>query len=267
MRSVRVLSVAGAAFAVAFLSTVQAALAVEEDVVRVATRPGVEQAFFLAVPEKPFAAAILFPGGEGKVDLGKVAAGKFLDRGNFLVRARNFFVAEGLAVAIVDVASDLAGGHSAVSRFGADHARDIDGVVAYLKKRTGAPVWLIGTSAGTESAASVGAKLGDRIAGVVLTSSVTENSKKHASVLSLGLEKIAVPVLVVAHRADACFLTPPLGAERIVAAATASARKKAIYFEGGNPPRSNPCQALSPHGFIGIERKVATAIAGFIKER
>lgn len=256
-----------AAVAVAFLSVANAAFAAEEEVVKVATRPGVEQAFFFAAPAKPSAAAILFPGGDGRVDLGKIAAGKFLDRGNFLVRARNFFVADGVAVAIVGVASDLSSGHTAVSRFGADHARDIDGVVAYLKTRARVPVWLVGTSAGTESAASVGIALGGKIAGVVLTSSVTGNSKMHTSVLSLGLEKIAAPVLVVAHRNDACFITPPSGAERIASASTASPRKRVLYFEGGDPPRSNPCQALSPHGFIGIEKEVVAAIAAFIKER
>lgn len=256
-----------AAFAVALLSVANGAFAAEEGIVRIAPRPGIEQAFFFAAPEKSIAAAILFPGGDGRVDLGKIKAGMFRDRGNFLVRARDFFVAEGVAVAIVDVASDLSSGHTAASRFGADHARDIDGVVAYLKARTGLPVWLIGTSAGTESAASVGIALGGKIAGVVLTSSITGNSKMHTSVLSLGLEKIAVPVLAVAHRDDACFITPPSGAEKIVAAATTSMRKKAIYFEGGDPPRSKPCQALSPHGFIGIEKKVVAAIAAFIKER
>ncbi|MCX5906128.1 MAG: hypothetical protein NTY64_02795, partial [Deltaproteobacteria bacterium] len=35
--------------------------------------------------------------------------------------------------------------------------------------------------------------------------------------------------------------------------------------QGGDSPRSNPCQALSAHGFLGKEREVVEAIAAWIK--
>ena len=38
-----------------------------------------------------------------------------------------------------------------------------------------------------------------------------------------------------------------------------------VLFEGGDPPESDPCQALSEHGFLGIEKRVVNTIAEFIK--
>jgi hypothetical protein len=40
-----------------------------------------------------------------------------------------------------------------------------------------------------------------------------------------------------------------------------------MLFDGGDPPRSGPCQALSEHGFLGIEDRVVDAIAGWMRAR
>ena len=39
------------------------------------------------------------------------------------------------------------------------------------------------------------------------------------------------------------------------------------YFTGGKTPLSDPCEALSEHGFYGIEEQVVSAIADFIKSK
>lgn len=262
---VRATALAAATLLVA-LPAPGAAAADKVKVVKLRTRGDVVQRFIVITPADPVAAVILFPGGSGKVPVGKLKKGGLTDSGNFLVRSRYRFAAAGLVTAVVDRPSDEPSGMDAMFRSGEHHAADIAAVVEDLKRRAGLPVWLVGTSAGTESAASVGVRLQDRIAGVVLTSSVTEETARHFSVLDLGIEKLAVPVLVVAHRTDACFVTPPGGANRIMEALSASRRKRLLYFEGGDPPRSDPCQALSAHGFLGIEDDVVEAIAEFIKE-
>ncbi len=43
-------------------------------------------------------------------------------------------------------------------------------------------------------------------------------------------------------------------------------RKELLIFEGGDEPQSDECQPLSPNGYFGIEDKVVTAIAGWIKK-
>jgi hypothetical protein len=38
-----------------------------------------------------------------------------------------------------------------------------------------------------------------------------------------------------------------------------------MTFSGGSPPKSkDPCMAMTPHGFLGIEDKVIGAISGWI---
>lgn len=42
-------------------------------------------------------------------------------------------------------------------------------------------------------------------------------------------------------------------------------RKELIAVSGGDPPRSDPCEAFSRHGYIGIEDQVVDSIARWIK--
>lgn len=37
-----------------------------------------------------------------------------------------------------------------------------------------------------------------------------------------------------------------------------------MFFEGGLPPRSDPCRPFAPHGFYGIEGRVVAAITGWM---
>jgi hypothetical protein len=59
-----------------------------------------------------------------------------------------------------------------IFRISSAHAGDIVAVAAYLKMQVGVPVWLIGTSTGTFSAAA-GAIAAKGIDGLVLTSTIT----------------------------------------------------------------------------------------------
>jgi pimeloyl-ACP methyl ester carboxylesterase len=237
------------------------------EIVTLKTRGEVTQSFALVAPEKPVAAAILFPGGGGVTPLDKLVPGQFINRGNFLVRVRYDLARAGLAVAIVDAPSDRQGerGMKGGFRGSAEHAEDIAAVVEHLRARFRLPVWLVGTSAGTESAAFLATRLGERVAGVVLTSSISQRYKMGFSVLELPLATVRVPALIVAHKDDGCWATPAHQAEAIARAFGASSRKEVLIVEGGDPPRSEPCEALSQHGFLGIEKRVVDAIAAFIK--
>ena len=241
----------------------------QEQLVTLETRAGVTQKFILITPEKPVAAVILFAGGKGNLDLTGAADRPVLGWGknNFLVRSRDDFAAHGFAVAVVDAPSDrkerkgMRGGF----RNSAEHVTDIDAVTAHLKKTVRVPVWLIGTSRGTESAAYVAIHAKEKIAGLVLTSSMTEDNSDGRPVTGLALDRIRVPALVVAHEDDECWATPPGGAEWIAESLVNASRVEVKMFSGGDSPRSGTCGALSAHGFLGIEQKVVAAIAGFIK--
>src|SRR4029077_2773287 len=95
--------------------------------------------------------------------------------GNFLIRARAEFVKRGVRAAFIDAPSDQQGGWGMTDEFrlGDDHAADMAVVIADLMKRVpNSPLFLIGTSRGTISAAALGARAKQPIAGVVLTSTL-----------------------------------------------------------------------------------------------
>ena len=100
----------------------------------------------------------------------------------------------------------------------------------------------------------------------MLTSSVTETSKlTYESMRHGGLEDIRVPTLVVHHRDDTCRASPYAGAQSIMKALRRAAVKELMTFEGGSPPISDPCEAKAAHGYLGLEPKVVSAIAAWIR--
>ena len=144
------------------------------------------------------------------------------------------------------------------------HRTDIGAVVEFLRRHADVPVWLIGTSRGTVSAAHLAAHL--PVDGVVLTATVTEESQRsRATVIEAPLDRITKPVLIVHHRDDACQVTPYYNIASLKRRFTVSSLVEVLVYEGGDPPISKPCQARSAHGFLGIEQRVIDAIARWIK--
>lgn len=221
------------------------------------TRPGVTQPFLLVRPDAaPVASVVLFTGSEGVAGL----AG-----GNFLVRNRQRFAEQGFLVAVVDVPSDHKTGYGWF-RTSKEHAQDIAGVIAALRREAPVPVWVVGTSMGTVSAANAAARLKDGGPdGVVLTSSVTRRSAvARITVRDVDLDEIRVPTLVVHHESDRCVVTPFVDASMLARLLTRAPKKEFMAFQGG-APAGDPCEAFSAHGFMGIDAEVVTAIADWIK--
>ncbi len=241
------------------------------ELVTLETRPGVEQKFILMMPEKPVASVILFAGGKGALNLSSVFGSPAISWGenNFLVRTRETFASQGLVVAVVDVPSDRQTGKGMLGGFRASkkHVTDIDQVITDLRQRADVPVWLVGTSRGTESAANVAINSAQQPHGLVLTSSMSVPNSKGTAVTEMELSKITIPVLIVAHSDDACPKTPPEGAKKIAAMLTSAPTVEVKIFSGGDEPVSKPCKAKSYHGFLGIEEQVVDTISGFIKNQ
>jgi len=178
---------------------------------------------------------------------------------NFLVRTRKMFEKHGFMVAVVDAPYDRnVKSHLSFDRTSKDHLIDIRAVISFLKQKKPVPVWLVGTSRGTTSATHIAVNNSGQCDGLVLTSTMS-------SVGGMDLEKIRIPTLIVSHREDECWPCPPEAAEMIAKGLINSPKVEVKYFSGGYAPRSEPCQALSEHGFYGIEGKVVDAIAHFIK--
>jgi hypothetical protein len=232
-------------------------------------RPGVTEQFALLPAEDGPAKAsvILFVGGDGRVGLRP----DNLDQrfGNFLARTRGLFAAQGLQVALLDSPSD----HRQLGswRVSADHAKDIAAVIRFLRAKANVPVWLVGTSRGTVSAAVAAGRLAgappdSRPDGIVLTSSISVPSRvEPTTVYDTDFDAVRVPVLIVAHKDDRCKVSPASAAPRLARAFSHASKIETMIFEGGDPPRSDPCMPFAQHGYLGIEAKVVTAIANWIK--
>jgi pimeloyl-ACP methyl ester carboxylesterase len=229
-----------------------------EDIVILSTRGGVTQSYLLSSPAagKARAVAVLFPGGPGKVDLERETARPLLDSGNFLVRSRRLFTGIGIATAVMDAPSDQSYGMRDEFRLGGPHAEDIGRVVLDLKSRfPGLPVFLVGTSRGAISAAAAGSRLGQAVDGVALTATPFLASKRQPGLNGFDFSSIPVPLLFVHHVDDGCDYTPYSAAKRL------ADRYPVVSVSGGLPPQSKPCEAMSPHGFLGREVDAVEAIA------
>jgi pimeloyl-ACP methyl ester carboxylesterase len=241
-----------------------------ETLVTLKTPRGASQSFLLIKPANPTAAVILFAGGHGA--LGLTGGGKMKwGAGNFLVRTRDKFAGHSLAVAVMDAPSDRQSGMNAIFRMTDQHAGDIGAAAARLRSEANGPVWLVGTSMGTFSAAG-GAIAAPGVDGLVLTSTITRakpdwqiaGSHPHG-VASMDLPRVTVPALIVSHRKDGCDITPAADAPKLKARLTAAKVTEVVLLDGGAPPTSAPCEAKSQHGFLGIEDEAVATIARFVK--
>jgi len=258
--------VSARALAALALAAALAAPAAAEEVQTIPTRPGVTQSFLLLRRAgTPAASVILLAGGNGALALGPDGRPGALG-GNFLVRNRGRFAeAHGFLVAVPDAPSDHASG---LSRFRAsrEHAADVGALIAALRAMAPAPVWVIGTSMGTVSAANAAARLREGGPdGLVLTSTITRwNRTQGESIGDVKLKDIQVPTLVVHHREDACPFTPFADIPGLLRDLSRASRRELITFEGGEPPQSAPCEARAAHGYLGLDEQVVKAIADWI---
>ncbi len=250
---------------IALLSLSSRAWAEAQRVVDIPTRPGVVQRMLVLTPEHPKAVVVLFAGGHGGLLLS--SSGDFQwGAGNFLVRSRRLFVSKGLMVVVVDAPSDrrdLAG-----FRQKTEHAADIKAVIAWLKQQANIPVWLVGTSRGTQSAAFIATQLAQADGGpdgLVLTSTILTDVKGR-SVPLMPLDRIRIPTLVVHHKQDGCEHCRYADLPRLMDGLTAVPRKELLLFEGGSN-LGDPCEAKAYHGFNGIEREVVDKIAEWITKK
>lgn len=236
-------------------------------VVDIPTRPGVTQRLLVLAPPSPKAAVILFAGGHGGLQI--VADGSFgWGKGNFLIRSRQLFVDQGLLTVVIDAPSDrqsppfLAG-----YRQGPEHAADVQAVIAWVRQQAGLPVWLVGTSRGTQSIAAVATRLSraDGPDGLVLTSTILTDPKAPA-VPAMALDKLSIPVLVAHHELDGCSHCAYGEIPNLMQKLSALPRQQLLSFRAGIS-RGDPCEAMAYHGFNGIEREVVGQIAGWMLGR
>ena len=237
-----------------------AAFAAENSPVKIAPRPGVSLLFYYMKQEGASASVVLLTGGAGGIGLKDGVP----TSNNFLIRSRDHFAGHKFNIAVVGRPSDIQD-LDYPSRISAEHVEDLRRVVSYLKKDTALPVLLVGTSRGSVSATAAAIAFGNQeLAGIVLTASVT-NASKAGAVPQQRLDAVRIPVLVLHHQYDACWVCRPREVPRIISGLKNAPVKKLVMVDGGGDPRGDPCEALHWHGFIGMEKEAVDIIGDWIK--
>lgn len=243
-------------------SSVQAADPDSDEVIRIETRAGVSVPIFMHWRPDAVATLMLFSGGPG--GYGKIGDDGWPASGNFLIRTGKLWAAHPFNLVMVGRPSDGIDLGDGAIRIGAEHLADNAALMRAVKVKSPLPIWLVGTSMGTISAAASAIHDDDKlVAGVVLTSSVT-GYKVRGAVPMQELSRIRVPTLVVHHARDSCALCTPYEAKDIAEKLTAAPARKTLILDGGSGESGSPCGPMHFHGYIGMEKAVVDQIANWI---
>lgn len=231
-----------------------------DSLVTVPARDGQSISYWWMPKEGANATVILLSGGGGGIG--------FRDgqprSNNFLIRSRESFRDEGWNVALLGNPTDRRDMDDAW-RTSEAHRTDVQNVMADIRARSTASIWLVGTSRGTVSATALALALQEQLSGLVLTASIT-SYKEAAAVPRQAIGQLRLPVLIYHHQRDACHITQAHEAENILRGLTQASVKKLMVVDGGQNPTGNPCQALHWHGFIGMEERAVQDIAAWMRD-
>lgn len=229
---------------------------------RVATREGVSVPIYAYWQDRAVATLVLFSGGGG--GYGRIGDDGWPAGGNFLIRTGKQWARHPFNVVMVGRPSDGIDLSLGSLRTGDQHAADNLAIFRAIRRQSERPIWVVGTSMGTISAAAAAIRdREDLVAGVVLTSSILAY-KVPGAVPTQKLEAIRVPTLVVHHAHDACWACPPADAKRLADALRNAPIKKVMLLDGGAGASGDPCEPLHHHGYVGMQQEVVDAIAEWI---
>ena len=232
------------------------------EVQRVATREGVSVPIFTYWQDNAVATLVLFSGGAG--GYGQIGEDGWPTGGNFLIRTGKHWAIYPFNLVMVGRPTDGIDLSSGYVRVGEKHAADNVAIFKAIKLKSKLPIWLVGTSMGTISAAAAAIQDSENlISGVVLTSSIVAY-KIPGAVPRQNLEKIRVPTLILHHEGDACGACRPYEAKNIASALINAPIKKTIFVNGGSGATGNPCEPMHHHGFVGMQDEAVDLVAAWI---
>lgn len=261
MKAIKALVIALLTSASAFSHAQSAA-----QVVDIPTRSGVTNRVQFLPAAQAKATVLLMAGGHGGLQMQSDGSLKW-GKGNFLVRSAPLFVQQEVNTVIVDAPSDR---QSAPFLSGfrqtPEHVADLKAIIAWARNRSPTPVWLVGTSRGTQSAAYVATQLQgkDGPDGLVLTSTILSDTNGRP-VTAMELDKIRIPTLVVHHEADACSHCAFSDIPALMNKLSNTPFKLLMSIKGGES-KGDPCEAFAHHGFNGQEAMVVQQTMNWITQ-
>jgi len=204
---------------VAILSLIGAGAALAEDpfdvpqrLVQIESRPGIDTRMIVYRPAQPVATVILFPDGNGRLDLTPIFSTPQIGRSADVPwKLMGHLLERKMKVVLMDAPPDhcsilgINGWEgSRIFRLSRDHARDIRAAVDYLTREDPLPVWLAGIRMGAFSAVSAAVDLQEEVAGLVIADGITQCPEQKLllqlcpqGLMGLSLDKITIPTLVL----------------------------------------------------------------------
>jgi hypothetical protein len=205
----------------------------------------------------------LFPGYPSIMKLREEAGQpRFELGGNFLIRSRRHWLDEETLVIAIDAPSDQWTSFSQQFRQTPRYGADVAALLAEAARRYAVSDWtLVGTSEGSVSAfhaARMNPGLAQRL---ILTSSLFLGGGSGPGLSGTSWDALKARLLWVHHEEDGCRYTPYRSARQFAE----MTRSPLVTVRGGGPARGSPCEAMSQHGFVGIERETVLAMRSWVK--
>jgi pimeloyl-ACP methyl ester carboxylesterase len=229
---------------------------------RIATRVGVQVPIYAVWKPDAVATVVLLSGGAG--GYGRIGEDGWPSGGNFLIRTGRRWANHPFNVVMVGRPSDGIDLAAGWVRTGGLHGEDNGAIFKAVKQRSPLPLWVIGTSMGTISAAAAAIRDDDGlVAGVVMTSTILAY-KLPGAVPTQDLAKIRVPVLLFHHEHDACWACRADELRFVSDKLTNAPVVKTLLVSGGDGATGNPCEPDHHHGFVGMREDAVDRIAAWI---
>ena len=217
-------------------------------------------------PDVPLANLYVMSGGDGVLRLQQDGSGT---TENFtfspLIRIRQSLLAAGYSLILIDAPSDMLAspGIPFPHRVTAAHAAELLDVVRFVQQRDNLPAWLLGFSAGGPSVANVAINAPRSIPlGLILLS---PNTTVDPHLLSLNLEGIQRPTLLLTHASDSCAGTPPANTPIVMSRLSAAEARRHVIFTGGSfGTRGGGCDSTGYHGLGGSDSQFAAELTDWM---
>ncbi|MEE4113073.1 MAG: hypothetical protein V2I40_09685, partial [Desulfobacteraceae bacterium] len=146
-----VLSLIGLVFFVgADVVAAGALFSVPARMVQIESRPGIQNRIIVYRPDQPVATVILFPDGNGRLDITHVFNDPYIGRTDAIpLELMGYLLGQKITLVLADAPADhrsmlgVNGWHGpGIFRLSQDHARDVGAIVDYLKAQDQLPIWL-----------------------------------------------------------------------------------------------------------------------------
>lgn len=226
------------------------------------TKSPVYQRAILSKPSQATDTALLFFRGNPGIARIRTVDDKSRNYSPFMRMHLQLFMAENIALVLMDCPTDKWNGCPESYRLSDEHADDVRSVMRVLKEQHGiSKFYIMGHSMGSASSRGLAKSLGNEIAGSIHSAAMNVAAPNGfgVSFLNFPYNTLLAPQLHVHNENDACRSTP-------YAPVKAYAGPNLITVKGGTAT-GEPCGGGHLHSHQGREEVVVKAVIAWIKTK